>query len=66
MWNYRSVYSPWIGVDPVVNYAEEKNVVLKGNSRNEMVLKHQFKTVFSYLLGERKYAGFSTLDTRGS
>jgi len=56
LWNYRSVYSPWIGVDPVVNYAEEKNVVLKGNSRNEMVLKHQFKTVFSYLLGERKYA----------
>jgi His-Xaa-Ser system radical SAM maturase HxsB len=56
LWNYRSAYSPWMGVDPVVNYAEEKNVVLKGDSRNEMVLKHQFKTVFSYLLGERKYA----------
>ncbi|MEI7998752.1 MAG: hypothetical protein WCH62_04525, partial [Candidatus Omnitrophota bacterium] len=56
LWNYRSVYSPWIGIDPVVNYAVENNVVPKGDSRLQLVLKHQFKTVFSYLLGDKKYA----------
>ena len=56
LWNYRSAYSPWLGVDPVVNYALEKNIVLKGNSRLEQVLIHQFRTVFSYLLGDKKYA----------
>src|SRR6185295_8868292 len=56
LWNYRSVYSPWLGVDPVVNYALEKNVVPKGGSRLQQVLTHQFKTVFSYLLGDNKYA----------
>lgn len=55
LWNYRSVYSPWLGVDPVVNYALEKNVILKGDSRLQQVLKHQFKTTFSYLLGDKKY-----------
>jgi len=56
LWNYRSVYSPWLGVDPVVNYAVEKNVIPKGSSRLQQVLKHQFKTVFTYLLGDDKYA----------
>jgi len=56
LWNYRSVFSPWMGVDPVVNYAVEKNVIPKGSSRLGQVLKHQFKTVFSYLLGDNKYA----------
>ena len=56
LWNYRSVYSPWLGVDPVVNYAAEKNVVIKGNSRLQQVLTHQFETVFSYLLGGNQYA----------
>ncbi len=56
LWNYRSVYSPWLGVDPVVNYAMEKNVVFKGNSRLQQVLTHQFKTVFTYLLGSNKHA----------
>lgn len=56
LWNYRSVYSPWLGVDPVVNYALEKNIVLKGSSRLEQVLIHQFRTVFAYLLGDKKYA----------
>jgi uncharacterized protein len=56
LWNYRSVYSPWLGVDPVVNYAVEKNVIPKGNSRLQQVLKHQFRSVFSYLLGDNKYA----------
>ena len=56
LWNYRSVYSPWLGVDPVVNYALENNIVLKGNARLEKVLVHQFKTVFSYLLGDKKHA----------
>lgn len=55
LWNYRSAYSPWMGVDPVVNYALEKNIVLKGDSRLEQVLKHQFRTVFTYLLGDKKY-----------
>jgi His-Xaa-Ser system radical SAM maturase HxsB len=55
LWNYRSVYSPWMGVDPVVNYAVEKNVIPKGGSRLQQILKHQFKTVFSYLLGDKKY-----------
>ncbi len=33
LWNYRSVYSPWLGIDPVVNYAVEKNVIPRGSSR---------------------------------
>jgi His-Xaa-Ser system radical SAM maturase HxsB len=56
LWNYRSVYSPWRGVDPVVNYAVDKNVIPKGSSRLQQILTHQFKTVFSYLLGDNKYA----------
>jgi His-Xaa-Ser system radical SAM maturase HxsB len=56
LWNYHSVFSPWLGVDPVVNYAVEKNVIPKGSSRLQQVLKHQFKTVFSYLLGDDQYA----------
>jgi len=56
LWNYRSVYSPWLGIDPVVNYAVEGNVIPKGSSRLQQVLKHQFRVVFSYLLGDKKYA----------
>jgi His-Xaa-Ser system radical SAM maturase HxsB len=56
LWNYRSVYSPWLGIDPVVNYAVGGNVIPKWNSRLQQVLKHQFKVVFSYLLGDNKYA----------
>jgi uncharacterized protein len=57
LWNYRSVYSPWLGVDPVVNYAFEKNIVAKVKMlQPQQVLNHQFDTVFSYLLGETKYA----------
>ncbi len=55
LWNYRSVYSPWLGIDPVVNYALERNIIPKGSSRLQQVLTHQFKTVFSYLLGDKKY-----------
>jgi uncharacterized protein len=55
LWNYRSVYSPWMGLDPVVNYAVEKNVIPKPSSRILQVSKHQFETVFSYLLGDEKY-----------
>lgn len=56
LWNYRSVYSPWRGIDPVVNYAVEKNIIPKGDSRSQQILTHQFRTVFSYLLGDNKYA----------
>ncbi len=56
LWNYRSVYSPWFSVDPVVNYAMEKNIVLKGDARLEKVLEHQFRRVFTYLLGNKKHA----------
>ncbi len=56
LWNYRSVFSPWMGLDPVVEYAMEGNVIPKGSSRAQQVLKHQFSTVFSYLLGDQKYA----------
>ena len=66
LWNYRCVYSPWLGVDPVVHYALEKNVVLKGNSRLEQVLIHQFRTVFSYLLGDKKYADVFQRWTQGA
>ena len=55
LWNYRSAFSPWLGIDPVINYAVEGNVIPKGNSRLQQVLKHQFRTVFSYLLGDEKY-----------
>jgi uncharacterized protein len=55
LWNYRSAYSPWLGYDPVVNYAVEGNVIPKGSSRLQQVLKHQFETAFTYLLGEKKY-----------
>ena len=66
LWNYGSVYSPWFGVDPVVNYAEEKNIVLKGDARLEKVLKHQFKTVFEYLLGDKKYSDVFQRWTQGA
>lgn len=65
LWNYRSVYSPWLGVDPVVNYAVEKNVVIKGNSRLNNVLKHQFRTVFAYLTGDNKYSDVLQRWTQG-
>jgi len=65
LWNYSSVYSPWLGVDPVVNYAVEKNVILKGSSRLQQVVKHQFRTVFSYLLGDHKYAEVFKRWTKG-
>jgi len=65
LWNYRSVYSPWLGIDPVVNYAVEKNVIPKGSSRLQEVLKYQFKLVFSYLLGDKKYAGVFGRWTQG-
>lgn len=66
LWNYRSVYSPWLGVDPVVNYALEKNVILKGDARLQQVLKHQFKTVFTYLLGDKKNASILQRWTQGA
>jgi uncharacterized protein len=56
LWNYRSAYSPWLSVDPVVNYALKKNIVPSGDSRLQQVLKHQFRTVFSYLLKDDKHA----------
>ena len=66
LWNYRSVYSPWLGIDPVVNYAVEKNVVPEGSSRLGQISKHQFKTVFSYLLGDKKYAEVFQRWTQGA
>jgi sulfatase maturation enzyme AslB (radical SAM superfamily) len=66
LWNYRSVYSPWLGVDPVVNYAVEKNVILKGNSRLLKIFQHQFKVVFSYLLADKKYAEILQHWTQGA
>jgi len=65
LWNYRSVYSPWLGIDPVVNYAMDRNVIPKGNSRSQQVLKHQFRTVFSYLLDDHKYANVFQRWTQG-
>ena len=66
LWNYRSVYSPWLGVDPVVNYAVEKNIIPKGNSRLQLIYKHQFKTFFSYLLGDKKYTEILQRWTQGA
>ncbi len=66
LWNYRSAYSPWLGVDPVVNYAVEKNVIIKGDSRLQSIYKNQFKTVFSYLLGDKKYAEVFQRWTQGA
>ena len=66
LWNYRSVFSPWLGVDPVVNYAVEKNVIFKGDSRLQLIYKHQFKTVFSYLLGDKKYTEIFQRWTQGA
>ncbi len=52
LWHYRSVYSPWIGIDPVVNYAFEKNVVPKvKTSQPQQILMHQFDVIFDYLIG---------------
>ena len=56
LWHYRSVYSPWLGIDPVVNYAFQKNVVPKvKTSQPQQILTHQFDAVFQYLLGDEKY-----------
>lgn len=57
LWNYRSVFSPWLGLDPVVSYALEKNIIPKVKiSRGQQVLTHQLDVIFSYLLGDAKYA----------
>lgn len=51
LWNYASVYSPWIGVCPVVNYALQKNVVPKIScSPMHQVLTHQFTYAFSRIV----------------
>jgi len=65
LWSYRSVFSPWRGIDPVVNYAVENNVIPKGDARLQQVLTHQFRTVFSYLLGDQKYADVFQRWTQG-
>jgi His-Xaa-Ser system radical SAM maturase HxsB len=65
LWNYRSVFSPWRGVDPVVHYAVEKNVILKASSRFQQILTHQFGSVFSYLLGDKKYTEIFQRWTQG-
>ncbi len=56
LWHDRSVYSPWMGYDPVVNYAVEGNVIPQGGARSLQILKHQFRTVFAYLLENPSYA----------
>jgi sulfatase maturation enzyme AslB (radical SAM superfamily) len=66
LWNYRSVYSPWRGIDPVVNYAVEGNVVPKGSSRLQQILTHQFKTVFFYILDDNKYSEVFQRWTQGA
>ncbi|MBF0511144.1 MAG: radical SAM protein [Candidatus Omnitrophica bacterium] len=55
LWNYNSVMSPWLGIDPVVHYAKEGNVIPQAASRLKIILEHQCKTVFRYLLKDKKY-----------
>ncbi len=51
LWNYGSVFSPWIGVCPVVNYALQKNLVPKVKcSPVDKVLEFQLKYLFEKML----------------
>ena len=51
LWNYASVYSPWIGVCPVVNYALQNNMVLKTScSSTDKILRFQFEYLFGKIL----------------
>jgi uncharacterized protein len=52
LWNYASVYSPWIGVCPVVNYALQKNVVPRiACSPMNKILTAQFECIFEKIAG---------------
>ncbi|MBF0485612.1 MAG: His-Xaa-Ser system radical SAM maturase HxsB [Candidatus Omnitrophica bacterium] len=51
LWNYASVYSPWMGVCPVVNYALQKNVIPKvACSPMQKILTFQFEYIFGKIL----------------
>ncbi len=50
LWHYRSVFSPWIGYCPAVNYAMEKNIVPKAAcSPMQKVQEFQFMEIFRRL-----------------
>ena len=51
LWHYGSVFSPWMGYCPVVNYAIQKNVVPKvACSPAQKILQFQFQYVFEKIL----------------
>lgn len=48
LWHYSSVFSPWIGYCPVVNYAEQKNIVPRVScSALQKIQLFQFEEIVS-------------------
>ncbi len=51
LWHYSSVFSPWMGYCPVVNYAEQKNIVPKtACSSMQKIQAFQYEHIFSRLI----------------
>ncbi|MBF0594797.1 MAG: radical SAM protein [Candidatus Omnitrophica bacterium] len=51
LWHYSSVFSPWMGYCPVVNYAVQKNIVPKvACSPMQKIQVSQYEQIFSRLI----------------
>lgn len=56
LWDYTSVFSPWLGTCPVVNYATQNNIVSKVHcSLMHKVYKGQFNYIFEKLIEVQDY-----------
>lgn len=56
LWDYTSVFAPWLGTCPVVNYATQKNVVSKIHcSLMHKVYKGQFTYIFEKFIEDQDY-----------
>ena len=57
LWDYRSAFLPWIGTCPVVNYAEQHNIVPKiWCSSLHKIYNYQFKYIFEKMLESKDNA----------
>lgn len=50
IWHYGSVFSPWLGVCPMINYAQQQNLVLKTKcSSFQEIQQRQLRFIFNIL-----------------
>jgi hypothetical protein len=56
LWDYTSVFAPWLGTCPVVNYATQNNIVSKIHcSLTHKVYKGQFTYIFEKFIDNQEY-----------